>query len=159
MPQPSLQRFIILPPRGLVAGSVTPSTPSASLFLLSLNRARTSGGRPAGPPARRIKTKLEVLDSIGEKGAKLVEMSPEAVSSPRAEQPGLRVVPEVRYFPAIAPRPTPSAAPAAVAASLKTSIKVVSEGTESRSPMPTQSPLPISPTASEKAARPMRRGS
>jgi subtilisin len=128
MPKPTVQQFIILPPRGLIAGDAAPSTPAASSFLLSLNRARLSGGQTASLAASKIKTKLQVLDSIGEKGAKLVEMSPESVSDLRAEQPGLRVVPVVFHYPAIVPRPVPAASPKATAASLKISITVVSKG-------------------------------
>ena len=54
-------------------------------------------------------------------------MSPESVSNLRAEQPGLRVVPVVYYFPAIAPRPVPAARPKAAATALKISLTVVSK--------------------------------
>ena len=56
---------------------------------------------------------MTVIDSIHENGAKLVEMSPESVSDLQAEQPGLRIVPVVYYYPAKAPRPMPSATPKA----------------------------------------------
>ena len=127
MPKQTIQQYIVLPPRGLTAGGVLPSTPSVRSFLLSLNKVRMSGEQTAALASAKIKTKLQVLDSIGENGAKLVEMSPESVSNLRAEQPGLRVVPVVYYFPAIAPRPVPAARPKAAAAALKISLTVVSK--------------------------------
>ena len=48
---------------------------------------------------------MKVLDSVHEDGAKLVEMRPEDVVKLRAAQPGVRVVPEVFFRPARAPRP------------------------------------------------------
>jgi len=45
---------------------------------------------------------MRVLDSIHEDGAKLVEMTPETASALHASQPGLRIVPVVYYYPAIA---------------------------------------------------------
>jgi subtilisin len=99
MPKQTIQQYIVLPPRGLTAGGVLPSTPSVTSFLLSLNKVRMSREQTAALASAKIKTKLRVLDSIGENGAKLVEMSPESVSNLRAEQPGLRVVPVVYYFP------------------------------------------------------------
>lgn len=94
---------------------------------MSLETVRTAGARAAGSAARRIKTKLKVIDSIHENGAKLVEMSPESVSDLQAEQPGVRIVPVVFYYPARAPRPMPGATPKAAAASLKISLTVVSK--------------------------------
>jgi subtilisin len=52
------------------------------------------------------------LDSIHEDGAKLVEMLPEDASTLRAAHPGLRIVPVVYYFPAVAPRHSIAAAAA-----------------------------------------------
>jgi subtilisin len=48
-----------------------------------------------------------VLDSVREDGAKLVEMAPDHMLALRTAQPGLRVVPEIFYKPATAPRPMP----------------------------------------------------
>lgn len=47
---------------------------------------------------------VRVIDSIHEDGAKLVELSGEAITALRAAQPGLRVVPVVYYETARAPR-------------------------------------------------------
>jgi subtilisin len=70
---------------------------------------------------------MTVIDSIHENGAKLVEMSPESVSDLQAEQPGVRIVPVVFYYPARAPRPMPEASPKAAAAAAKISLTVVSK--------------------------------
>src|SRR5438477_2145013 len=45
--------------------------------------------------------KMEVIDAVHEDGAKLVEMTPDAVMELRAIQPGLRVIPEAFYRPAV----------------------------------------------------------
>ena len=127
MPQPVNQQFILLPPRGLTADDVGPSTRATSSFLLSMENVRMSAAPIAALASAKIKTKMRVLDSIHENGAKLVEMSPDAVSDLRAEQPGLRVVPVVYHYPAIARRPEPGASPQSGGASLKISLTVVSK--------------------------------
>jgi subtilisin len=128
MPSNKPQQFILLPPRGLSSGEVLPSTPFVHSFLMSLEHVRAAVPQARKALSAGIKTKLKVLDSIHENGAKLVEMSPEAVSSLQVEQPGLRIVPVVYYYPARAPRPMPAAAPKAAAADLKIALTVVSKG-------------------------------
>src|SRR5438034_372783 len=58
------------------------------------------------PPAgvRLPLADMRVLDSIHADGAKLIEMCPEAASVLRASYPGLRIVPVVYFYPAVAPR-------------------------------------------------------
>lgn len=128
MKKPTTQNYIILPPRGISAGQVVPSTLGTSNFLLSLETVRVAATQGPALATAKIKTKMKVLASVHENGAKLVEMSPEDVSNLRAEQPGLRVVPEVFYQTARAPRPELAAAPkaAGAAAAVKISISVVS---------------------------------
>lgn len=70
---------------------------------------------------------MKVLDSIRDGGAKLVELAPDSVSALQAEQPGIRIVPVVYYYPARAPRPTPGASPKATGASLKIALSVLSK--------------------------------
>lgn len=127
MPAKATQQYILLPPRGLSAGEVVPATAFVSSFLLSLESVRLAGPKVRGASATRIRTALKVIDSIHENGAKLVEMSPESVSDLQAEQPGVRIVPVVFYYPARAPRPMPEATPKAAAAALKISLTVVSK--------------------------------
>ena len=95
----SVQRFVLLPPRGMRATGIQGS-PVLTTFLTSLSQlhgtesARASVG--TGPGLR-----MKVLDSIHEDGAKLVEMSPETALALRAAQPSLLMVPEVFYKPAV----------------------------------------------------------
>lgn len=51
----------------------------------------------ARPRAARAAPKMKVLDSISDKGPKLVEMSPETELSLRLSTPGLKIIPEVFY--------------------------------------------------------------
>ena len=104
MSKAATQQFILLPPRGLTAGVVTASTPATESFLASLEKVRLATNQTKALSAAKITTKLKVLDSITENGAKLIEISPDDLSDLRAEQPGLRVVPVVYYYPATAPR-------------------------------------------------------
>jgi subtilisin len=85
--------------------------------------AAEGGGQAAKPSA-----KMKVLDSIADTGAKLVEMSADRVADLQAEQPGLRIVPEVFYNLHRAPRPQIAAMPKAAAAGVKIDIQVVSRG-------------------------------
>jgi subtilisin len=48
---------------------------------------------------------MRVLDSIHENGAKLVEASPEDIPAMRSAAPGIRIVPEVFYFPEVVSYP------------------------------------------------------
>lgn len=129
MKKPTTQNYILLPPRGLSAGQVVPSTAGTRNFLLTLETVRMAASQGPALSTAKIKTRMKVLASVHENGAKLVRMSPEDVSNLRAEQPGLRVVPEVFYRTARAPRPELAAAPkaATTAAAVKISISVVSK--------------------------------
>lgn len=122
-----MEQFILLPPRGLSAGEVLPITPQVRSFFMDLNGVFGSGRkmRRAVPESR--KPKVKVLDSIHEDGAKLIELSPDSVSALQAEQPGIRIVPVVYYYPARAPRPKPAAAPKAARAAVKISLNIVSK--------------------------------
>ena len=97
-----LQRFILMPPRGTTAGA-SPTSTHLSGFMKALTAA------PAGAAALRVSpvtnARMRVLDSIHEDGLKLVEMSEASRKSLRESHPGLRVVPEVFYEIARAPRP------------------------------------------------------
>jgi subtilisin len=88
-------RYILLPTRGFTA-SEPYSAPATLRFLASL--------RPAAQLQRPAH--LLVLDSIRENGAKLVSLPAADVGELRRAHPGTRVVPEVFYYPARAPRPT-----------------------------------------------------
>src|SRR5262245_48542191 len=128
------QQFILLSLRGVVATAAT-ATPTITSFLRSLHSDVGTAARDVSvleSPTRGRKkrsVKVRVLDSIHENGAKLVEVSPQAISDLRADQPGVRIVPVVYYTPAVAPRLTIVSGPKAAARSVsaKITVKVVSE--------------------------------
>lgn len=99
---PKLQRFILMPPRGLTAHA-SPTSKHLSGFMQALKVA------PAGAAALRVSltsnASIRVLDSIHEDGLKLVEMTQASRQSLHETHPGLRVMPEVFYEIARAPRP------------------------------------------------------
>jgi subtilisin len=88
------ERFILLPTRGFTASEPN-SAPATLRFLASLT------------PSTRIEgsSHLVVLDSIRETGAKLISLPPAEVGDLRRAHPGTRIVPEVFFQPARAPRP------------------------------------------------------
>ncbi|MBC7954403.1 MAG: S8 family serine peptidase [Cytophagales bacterium] len=96
----SISRFVLLPTRGFTADE--PNNSSATETFLSTMRA-PGVKRPAGTDSRTAH--FTVLDSIQSNGAKLVAMSNLSLMKLKCEQPGLRVVPEVFYPSARAPRP------------------------------------------------------
>jgi len=126
MPNKSdVQRYILLPPRGIQTGET--SNPETTLFLTSLHTTAIAGGTTAPKLAKR---KLRVIDSVRENGAKLVELSRDEAVGLRAEQPGVRIVPVVFYYPALAPRPAIAARATAAGTTTTGSgivIKVVSK--------------------------------
>lgn len=87
-------RYVLLPTRGFTA-SEPYSAPATLRFLASL----TPSARP-DVPARFV-----VLDSIRANGAKLVSLPTADLGAFRRAHPGTRIVPEVFYQPARAPRP------------------------------------------------------
>ncbi|MCR5883755.1 S8 family serine peptidase [Rhizobacter sp. J219] len=97
----SLSRFVLLPTRGFT----TDEPHNAAAIETFLTTMAEHGPRhlPAPPPP--LAARFNVLDSIHSNGAKLVAMSDVALMRLKREQPGLRVVPEVFYRPARAPRP------------------------------------------------------
>jgi subtilisin len=129
MPKAATQQFILLPPRGLTAGVVTASTPATESFLASLEKVRLARNQAKALSTAKVTTKLKVLDSIKENGAKLIEISPDDLSNLRAEQPGLRVVPVVYYYPATAPHAEVAVrAKASAATAGGLTLKVVAKG-------------------------------
>ena len=88
---PKLQRFILMPPRGLTA-SASPASAHVATFMRTLAVAPATAARGRAP-------RMRVLDSVHEDGLKLVEMSEAERIALRKSQPGMRVVPEVFYQP------------------------------------------------------------
>jgi len=138
------QRYILLPPQGVRVhgGGVRAARISAPLESFLANMARPSRvamrvrtTRGAKRATRRA-VPVRVLDSVREDGAKLVEMSPEHMLALRTAQPGLRVVPEIFYKPAMAPRPMPKrAVTAARAARAATTVTVCVTSRADRRPV------------------------
>jgi len=96
----SAQRWVLLPPRGLQPlGPI--ANASVGPTLLAMNRAFEATGRKAASLSLTPGPKVKIVDSIHENGAKLVEMTADQMQDLRAAQPGLRIVPEVFYSPAL----------------------------------------------------------
>ena len=100
MPKAKVTRYIILPARGLT----TTAAAQGHDFLVSLNASVGNMASPAFTLAAPKAPKIKILDSIHENGAKLVELPEDQVSLLRTSEPGVRIVPEVFYEPAVAPR-------------------------------------------------------
>jgi subtilisin len=97
-----MQQYVLLPPRGLRSQEPAVAHSSgAFLRTLSVGQPKATRAIEASLPAGSA---MNVLDSIHEDGAKLVEMRPDMVSELRAAAPGVRVVPVVDYHPAVVPR-------------------------------------------------------
>jgi len=93
-------QYVLLPSQGLRAGSAAVDA-QAREVLLGAEEAR--GGRSLRLDGRQVP--INVIDSIGPNGAKLVELSPASALALRSLRPGLRLVPLTYYTPAIAPIP------------------------------------------------------
>lgn len=89
------QRFILLPPRGTTTAAF-PGNAHVGTFMRSLT---------VSPARARAAPTMKVIDSTHETGIKLVEMTPANVLALREREPGVRIVPEVFYELARAPRP------------------------------------------------------
>lgn len=120
-------RYVLLPTRGFTADE--PHNAGATeAFLTTM---ADHGPRRLASPAPKA-ARFTVLDSIHSNGAKLVSMSEAALMRLKLEVPGLRVVPEVFYPSARAPRPrirTGISAFSARAVMAQPVVKVVVQGT------------------------------
>ena len=93
-------RYLVLPARDLTANVASQGRD----FLLKMSAAV---GKLATPKFTLGGTapQFKVLDSVHENGVKLIEASPESLAVLRTSEPGIRIVPEVFYRRAVAPRP------------------------------------------------------
>ena len=89
-------QWVLLPPSGLHARGRGVSADAIAFF-----RSAGTGASTASVSGRQVP--MRVLDSIGEDGAKLVELPPESRLAIRSMLPSVRVVPVVFYSPALAP--------------------------------------------------------
>src|SRR5258708_3738761 len=123
-----LSEYVILPARGLTAGA---DNLSAHSFLMSLNQKLTGTGPKSFAMTATVgpAPQLNVLDSIHENGAKLIQVASDSLVHIRANQPGIRIVP-VRYYRKMIARPSVvhSAAAAKTATAKSITIRVVAEG-------------------------------
>jgi len=123
MAEPGRKQFIVLPLQGIRVPAVSAMAASGR-FLKGL--AVRAG------PARLVRladapgVELRLLDSVNEYGAKLVEIAPGSLSSLRAYQPSLRLVPIAFYHPAVAPRVRVETQATAAKAAEKIRLRVVS---------------------------------
>lgn len=122
----AISRFVLLPTRGFTADE--PNNSSATeTFLSTMGAPGLRRAASSMPHSAHFK----VLDSIQSNGAKLVSMSNASLMKLKCEQPGLRVVPEVYYHSARAPRPriiTGMQAFSARATLVQPRVKVVLQG-------------------------------
>jgi subtilisin family serine protease len=121
-----VQQYVVLPARGIVATEASASREIRS-YLISLHSSMNNPGTLKRPQKSIIP--MRILDSIHENGAKLVELSAQSASDLRAEQPGLRLVPVVYYYPQVhrPPLPLPSLRTATATVGTKIVVKVVSK--------------------------------
>jgi len=93
------KRYILLPTSGL---RETPDAPKVNEFLTMLNSnasvspalsLKSKGGK------NRKNFKLNVVDTIHEDGPKLVDINKEDIPELKMSYPGLRLIPEVFYYP------------------------------------------------------------
>lgn len=94
----TLQRFVLLPPRGLRSER---SSPSVQAVFAAMKPGMSSRELKPIPP----KIQFRVLDSIRNDGAKLIEMPAEQLAELRAAQPDLKIASVMYYTIAVAPRP------------------------------------------------------
>ncbi len=90
-------QYVLLPATGLRAGG-RGANPDAQAFLRSVGMAGASSASVEGE-----RVPMTVIDSIGEDGPKLVELSEQSQLAVRALLPSLRLVPVRYYEPAVAP--------------------------------------------------------
>lgn len=102
-----VQQFVLLPVRGLRAEGRT-ATLEGRAFLqhadtamklgrTQINNAKAFAASIQVTAPNNPDVKMRVLDSIGETGAKLIELSPKEMAALRENQPGLKIVPVVYY--------------------------------------------------------------
>ncbi|PYM22472.1 MAG: peptidase S8/S53 subtilisin kexin sedolisin [Candidatus Rokuibacteriota bacterium] len=119
---PKPQRVILLPGNRTLRAAAS----STKEFL----RAMATTGAAAVKSAGGADVKMKLLDSIHEDGAKLVEITAAEAQKLRAVQPGLLIVPEVFFQPAVQMYQVEKMArpSAARGAERKVVVKIVSQG-------------------------------
>ncbi len=99
------QKFILLPAKGLVARQSENQRvdPNVTDFFVKLS-GQTNHTFSMATSRLDKPLPVKVLDSVHEDGAKLVQLDPEKLSDLHLAFPGLRVIPEVFFKKAVAPK-------------------------------------------------------
>jgi subtilisin len=130
----SRKKFVLLPRRGLSAGSSLLSASTASFFH-SLSAAALESAEAVA--ATDVAPRITVLDSIREDGAKLVEMSEADALDLHHFEPDVQAVPILYYRLARAARHTVRAAPSLVSiAAQPGTIRIIVTDVNSGKPVP-----------------------
>lgn len=90
-------QFIMLPPQGIRTHTSVPA--SVNDFFATMQQ---QVGQSASVRFGKHTVPVRVLDAVRGNGATLIEILPEHLTILRAAQPGLRIVPLVYYYPAVA---------------------------------------------------------
>jgi subtilisin len=101
----SKKRWVVLPSRGMKADNATPDPAVRFLLACQPGQATPAPARfglgPGLPQPPAGELPVEVIDSIHENGAKLIEATDAGVVALRSQVPGLRIVPVVYYRKAL----------------------------------------------------------
>jgi subtilisin len=118
-------RFVVLPTQGLRFDAQASSAPTIRAMSAM---SRAVGDRWPVKRAEKRSEKVKVLESARENGLKLIEATPDELLAFKEANPGVRVVPEVFYYPALAPRAAivTKASALAVTAHAAVTVKVIS---------------------------------
>lgn len=95
-PPNTAKRYLILPTTGI---EVSKSAAKLHSFFEKLQPDFSLN--PLLDSERTTRSVAKVIDSVSGNGAKLVELSDDALVGLRAAQPGIRIVPEVLYYPQV----------------------------------------------------------
>jgi len=112
-----MPQFVLLPLRGLHAQGRTANAGMRNFMV----EASAHFAAAAGPQAKSAvvapqsapNVKMCVLDAVAEDGAKLVDMTPDEALNLRQQQPGMKLVPVVYYYPQVKRRKIETVAAAA----------------------------------------------
>jgi len=119
-----VRRYLLLPARGTRTREDT--SPDAARFLRGLREGRAL--RIGGEACR-------VVDVVCADGVRLLEMTPRAALKLRSREPGLRLVAEQFYRPALAPRRRPTSEPRVLVASARASLTLDLRASGSGAPL------------------------
>src|ERR1051325_10740349 len=122
-----MPQFVLLPLRGLHAQGRTANAGMRNFMV----EASAHFAAAAGPQAKSAvvapqwapNVKMRVLDAVAEDGAKLVDMTPDEALNLRQQQPGMKLVPVVYYYPQVKRRKIETVAAAASSTAIRLTIQ------------------------------------